>query len=124
VPSPFESCMRAYYCDHFVLPLPDGHRFSMEKYRMLRERMVDEDLVDLAVPDAATREDLGRVHGGRYVDGVFHGALTRDEIGRMGFPWPPVRAGYAYTVTDTDTVDVHEQTVRAAAARKTTRRTV
>ena len=24
--------MHAYYADHFVLPLPDGHRFPMEKY--------------------------------------------------------------------------------------------
>ena len=28
--------MLAYYSDQFVLPLPDGHRFPMAKYRMLR----------------------------------------------------------------------------------------
>lgn len=28
--------MKLYYADHFVLPLPDGHRFPMEKYALLR----------------------------------------------------------------------------------------
>ena len=31
--------MHAYYADHFVLPLPEGHRFPMAKYRMLRDRI-------------------------------------------------------------------------------------
>ena len=31
--------MLAYYSDHFVLPLPDGHRFPMAKYALLRERV-------------------------------------------------------------------------------------
>ena len=31
--------MKAYYSDRFVLPLPAGHRFPMQKYRLLRERV-------------------------------------------------------------------------------------
>mgnify|MGYP006169532911 CR=1 FL=1 len=31
--------MHAYYADHFVLPLPEGHRFPMAKYRLLRDRI-------------------------------------------------------------------------------------
>ena len=34
--------MKAFYCDHFVLPLPEGHRFPMEKYAQLRERALSE----------------------------------------------------------------------------------
>ena len=34
--------MRAYTSDHFVLPLPDGHRFPMPKYRLLRDRVAAE----------------------------------------------------------------------------------
>ena len=33
--------MHAYYADHFVLPLPEGHRFPMAKYRMLRDRIAE-----------------------------------------------------------------------------------
>ncbi len=31
--------MKVFYSDHFVLPLPEGHRFPMVKYSMLRERV-------------------------------------------------------------------------------------
>ena len=31
--------VQAFYSDHFVLPLPEGHRFPMAKYRLLRERV-------------------------------------------------------------------------------------
>jgi len=29
--------VKAFYTDHFVLPLPAGHRFPMEKYSGLRD---------------------------------------------------------------------------------------
>lgn len=79
--------MRAYYCDHFVLPLPDSHRFPMEKYRLLRERVESEPSVSLAVPPPATSEALLRVHEEGYVRRVFAGELTREEVRRIGFPW-------------------------------------
>jgi hypothetical protein len=34
--------MLAFYADHFVLPLPPGHRFPMRKYSMLRDAVVRE----------------------------------------------------------------------------------
>ena len=34
--------MRVFYADQFVLPLPPGHRFPMEKYRLLRDRLAAE----------------------------------------------------------------------------------
>ena len=33
--------MDAYYADEFVLPLPEGHRFPMAKYRLLRDRIAE-----------------------------------------------------------------------------------
>ncbi len=81
--------MRAFYCDHFVLPLPDGHRFPMEKYRRLRERVEADGTALLAVPDAATDEQLARVHHPAYVARVSTGALSRAEVRRIGFPWSP-----------------------------------
>ena len=32
--------MQAFYADHFVLPLPEGHRFPMAKYALLREALL------------------------------------------------------------------------------------
>ena len=34
--------MQAFYADHFVLPLPQGHRFPMGKYERLRSRLLTE----------------------------------------------------------------------------------
>ena len=31
--------VKAFYSDHFVLPLPEGHRFPMSKYARLRARV-------------------------------------------------------------------------------------
>ena len=52
--------MRIWYTDHFVLPLPAGHRFPMAKYARLRERVaaIAPDL--LAVPPAATDDEGAR----------------------------------------------------------------
>ena len=83
--------MRAYYTDHFVLPLPDGHRFPMAKYGRLRERLEAADAisVDLQVPKVATVDELIRVHDATYVESVTVGVLDRKAIRRIGFPWSP-----------------------------------
>ncbi|MCG6955920.1 MAG: histone deacetylase [Gemmatimonadetes bacterium] len=81
--------MRAFYSDHFVLPLPQGHRFPMEKYTLLRERVAALGEDDLLVPGAATDAELRRVHDAGYVHRVARGGLTRDEVRRIGFPWSP-----------------------------------
>lgn len=84
--------MRIYYCDHFVLPLPDGHRFPMAKYSLLRERVAASKLGsahELVVPEAATGEQLLRVHTGDYLGRVMLGGLSQSEIRRIGFPWSP-----------------------------------
>lgn len=79
-----------FYTDEFVLPLPDGHQFPMDRYRMLRERIVDVGMASseqLQIPEAATIEQLLRVHCAKYVDRVFTGTLSREEQRRIGFPW-------------------------------------
>lgn len=82
--------MNLYYTDQFELPLPEGHRFPMRKYRMLRDRIVADPLhaADLLfVPMAASIEQLCLAHDKEYVDRVLQGTLTPTEIKRIGFPW-------------------------------------
>lgn len=82
--------MKAWYCDQFVLPLPDGHRFPMQKYRLLRERIVSELLpIQLHEPSPVTDQDLCRAHDRRYVQRVLSGQMTEAELQRLGFPWSP-----------------------------------
>jgi acetoin utilization deacetylase AcuC-like enzyme len=84
--------MKAFYCDHFVLPLPATHRFPMAKYRLLRERVLEERIVaadDLRVPEAASWETLCLVHARAYVAAVAEGRLAAEAQRRIGFPWSP-----------------------------------
>lgn len=84
-----------FYTDEFVLPLPEGHRFPMEKYRLLRERLtlsVDGGApiaspADLAIPPAASDEQILRAHNREYLSRVVEGRLSRAEVLRIGFPW-------------------------------------
>ena len=84
--------MKIFYTDHFVLPLPEGHRFPMSKYSRLRERVVESGIVpphELVVPEAATRAQLITVHNRDYVSRVMDGELSVQEQRRIGFPWSP-----------------------------------
>jgi acetoin utilization deacetylase AcuC-like enzyme len=82
--------VKAYTSDQFVLPLPPGHRFPMDKYRRLRER-VREELpdVNLVEPEAATGGQLALAHAPEYIDKVVGGRLDAAELRAIGFPWSP-----------------------------------
>ena len=82
--------MKLYYTDHFVLPLPVGHRFPMVKYARLRERVLESGRFcadDLTVPEAASDAALMLAHDADYVRRVRDGRLDSAEIRRIGFPW-------------------------------------
>jgi acetoin utilization deacetylase AcuC-like enzyme len=84
--------VRAFYSDHFVLPLPEGHKFPMAKYSRLRERILAEGIVspaDLHEAPVASWEDLRLVHDPAYVDAVANGTVAPDIQRRIGFPWSP-----------------------------------
>lgn len=84
--------MQAFYSDTFVLPLPEGHRFPMAKYRLLREAVLAEGLVapeDLHLPEAASDAELLRAHDPVYLEKVATGALEPAAQRRIGFPWSP-----------------------------------
>jgi acetoin utilization deacetylase AcuC-like enzyme len=82
--------MRAFYSDHFVLPLPKGHRFPMEKYRLLREQVACQiPGVQLHQPVAATDGELALVHTPAYITQLVAGRLSKRETQVIGFPWSP-----------------------------------
>ena len=83
--------MRLFPCDRYRLPLPDGHRFPIDKYTLLRRRLEQHARAGAALefiePHAATDEELFRVHGREYLGRVMSGTLSQDEVRRIGFPW-------------------------------------
>ena len=82
------SALKAFYSDHFVLPLPPGHRFPMQKYRMLRDKAASV-AAGLAFYEAPTTPDgvLALAHHPDYIRRVQAGLLTAAEQKRIGFPW-------------------------------------
>jgi acetoin utilization deacetylase AcuC-like enzyme len=82
--------MKVFYSDHFVLPLPEGHRFPMVKYSLLRERVARDGICgpgELRTPRAVTEEEILRAHAPGYLERVVSGTLTEKEVRRIGFPW-------------------------------------
>jgi acetoin utilization deacetylase AcuC-like enzyme len=82
--------MKVYYSDQFVLPLPEGHRFPMKKYSMLRERVAADDICEPGesrAPRAVTDQEILRAHDLDYLEKVVTGTLTDKEMRRIGFPW-------------------------------------
>lgn len=82
--------MKAYYCHHFVLPLPDGHSFPMAKYARLHERvaaMAPALGIELQEPPPASDEDLARAHDPGYIRAMSEGSADATLMRRIGFPW-------------------------------------
>ncbi|WP_298214625.1 histone deacetylase [Acidovorax sp.] len=85
--------MFAYYADHFVLPLPEGHRFPMAKYRMLRDRIAQHlPGVALQVAQPASDEDLALAHTPDYIHAITQGSLAPAAQREIGFPWSEAMA--------------------------------
>ena len=82
--------VKVFYSDQFVLPLPEGHRFPMKKYSMLRELVETAGLCgpgEMQLPHAVTDEEVLRVHDTGYLEKVVSGTLSKQEVRRIGFPW-------------------------------------
>lgn len=82
--------MKIFYSDHFVLPLPEGHRFPMIKYSILRERVEASGICrpeEMIVPRPVSDAEILRSHQEVYLRRVVSGTLTEKEMRRIGFPW-------------------------------------
>ncbi len=82
--------MRAYSSERFVLPLPDGHRFPMQRYRLLRE-CVEAQLPAIRILElpAASDGEIALAHTPDYVRRVVEGRLDAMQQREIGFPWSP-----------------------------------
>jgi acetoin utilization deacetylase AcuC-like enzyme len=81
--------MKIFYTDHFVLPLPEGHRFPMQKYALLREAVQTLSPSSLFEAPAASDDQLLLAHDVAYIQRMSQGTLSSIEIRQIGFPWSP-----------------------------------
>ncbi len=85
--------MQAFYSDQFVLPLPQGHRFPMEKYRCLRDRLQREE-PDIRLLGALSSSDgeLAFAHRPDYIAAIAEGTVAPQILREIGFPWSAAMA--------------------------------
>jgi len=79
--------VKAFYTDHFVLPLPAGHRFPMEKYSRLRDLVSKLSDLELVEAPPATDTQILYAHDPSYLIKVIEGKLSPQEQREIGFPW-------------------------------------
>ncbi len=85
--------MQAFYSGQFVLPLPEGHRFPMAKYRMLHEQLATElpAVQRLEAPRASDGE-LAYAHSPAYIAAIAEGTASPTVLREIGFPWSEAMA--------------------------------
>ena len=79
-----------FYTDHFEVPLPPGHRFPIEKYRLVREALLSENILaaDQLRPAIEAREsDILLAHTDHYYYGLKNGTLSEKELRPIGLTW-------------------------------------
>jgi acetoin utilization deacetylase AcuC-like enzyme len=85
----FEAGLRPilYYTDHYEFPLPEGHRFPIAKYRLIREFLEASGRFDLRPAPLAEASQVELAHDPDYVRQFVAGTLPREKMRRIGFPW-------------------------------------
>ncbi len=81
--------VRAFAHDVFTYPLPEGHRFPLAKYRLVREGAERLDGVEVSIAEPARWDELGRTHSDDWLERVRDGRLERREELALGLPWSP-----------------------------------
>jgi acetoin utilization deacetylase AcuC-like enzyme len=74
--------------DRFRIPLPAGHKFPIDKYRLLRERV--EDLVSVHESEPVPWEWLAAVHDAELLERIRSNAMSVREQRGLGLPWSDV----------------------------------
>lgn len=78
--------------DHYTLDLPEGHRFPIAKYALIREQLLWQGIAtpeDFYEPGLCAEEDLLRVHTAEYWHKVRDLRLSPAEVRRLGLPQSP-----------------------------------
>jgi len=75
--------------DHYTLALPDGHRFPIAKYGLIKEQLLWQGIADPAdfyEPGLCAETDVLRVHTAAYWHRVRDLRLSPAEVRRLGLP--------------------------------------
>ncbi|PNH97153.1 histone deacetylase family protein [Vibrio diazotrophicus] len=84
-----------YHSIYSQLPLPEGHRYPINKYRLLYEAVVEKQRhnqewqtkFQFMEPKPLTLSEVKQMHDAQYVDELCSGSLPAAKMRRIGFPW-------------------------------------
>ena len=84
-----------YHPIYSQLPLPEGHRYPINKYQLLHsvvEALMDSDPLwksqfEIFQPTPVSVEQVKQIHDSEYVDLLVSGDLPAAKMRRIGFPW-------------------------------------
>jgi acetoin utilization deacetylase AcuC-like enzyme len=74
--------------DRWRIPLPEGHKFPIDKYRLLRERV--EGSVEVHESEPVPWEWLGAVHDADLLERIRSNTMSVREQRGLGLPWSEV----------------------------------
>jgi acetoin utilization deacetylase AcuC-like enzyme len=80
------------YHPNYVVPLPEGHRFPMPKFRQLYELLLTDGVAhpeQFHAPQRPPQEWIELVHLPEYVQAYYNGTLDSKAQRRIGLPWSP-----------------------------------
>ena len=78
---------KLYYCDHYAIPLPDGHKFPMRKYRLTRDLLAADGCFEFECAPLADPAVVALAHDPEYVSRFIAGTIEPAIMRRIGFPW-------------------------------------
>jgi acetoin utilization deacetylase AcuC-like enzyme len=78
---------RIFSTDQYQITLPEGHKFPVSKYGILRGLIEKEGLFQLEQAAPAEAEIVALAHDPAYVAGFMEGSLPASAIRRIGLPW-------------------------------------
>jgi len=81
--------LRIAWSPYYAHPLPEGHRFPMEKYDLIPEQLIWEGTINreqLFEPDVLSEAEILLTHTREYWEKLRDQQLDKKEIRRMGFP--------------------------------------
>lgn len=87
----------------YKYPVPEGHRFPMDKYELLPLQLLREGIAeepDFFSPEPVALDAVYAVHGNDYTNRLINGSLTPKEMRRIGFEQSPLLAERELRITN------------------------
>lgn len=81
--------MKVFYSDRYTIPLPDGHKFPISKYRLIKDGLLNRGVLrhdELFECPLANVSTVKLAHDSAYVDAVLECRLDPKMVRKIGFP--------------------------------------